>query len=270
MKFRLFETYRPMIIWSAFMMVVAGLALRVLHVLLTALLLKVFSFSFSWQLLRIAYPYAAGSAVWSDGKVITVYVLGTLFFLGLALLLIRQLLRLRVFNMKLRLFLTWFSFLSAHLFFVGLVAGIFINDELGMAFSWFFPSLSVRAAIVLVLFGISLLFRPLWVSLFLKISGSRTAIETYGKKRNYFRPVFLWPFVAGTLLSLPYALAVGSLFWVAGILALSLVALSLSVVSMPEKTPRLLKSAFEFSLSRKNAMLMAAVLAGILVLVLFF
>lgn len=262
------EYYR-LIAWSAFILVLAAVVLRILHVLFTSLLLKLYSISFQHQLFRITYPFVSAGGKWTDARVFIVYVLGTLFILGMGLLLLRPLYKLRVWNVKLRLFLTWFAFLSAFCFWAAWLTGMFVNDELGLAINWFFPGRALQAAIAGALFVFSLFFRPLWISLFLKISGSRTTIETYGKKKIYFRMVFLWPFFAGTVFSLLLALVVGSVFWSGASLSMIFIALSLLVAPMPEKTPRLLKSPFVFTLSRKDALLMAGVLTGIFLAALF-
>jgi hypothetical protein len=254
-----FSQNMTVLLWSSFLALMAGLLLRFMHVLLTSLLLRFFSIGFNFHLFRISYEGAAGGQ-WSDVRVLSVYLLGTLVFLFLGVMAYQLTETSKIKNLKIRLFFTWFSFLAVFLFPLQALSGVFIHDEMGLGLRWFIPGWVFRLIVAIVLVGAGFLFRVVWIKLFLKTAWALEVIDSYGKRKKHIRLIFFQSLLIAALIMTLFGISTGSLTWIVMNISLALVGLAFVVLDLPEKTPRIVKTEDAFRLSMPQFIWMLAVL----------
>lgn len=239
--------------WSSFLLINAAITVRVLHVLVTASLLRLSSISFTYTPLNIVFTSIAKGS-WNLEKLIVVYGFVTLVFLVFGFFLFFILMKHRFKNLKLRLFLSWLAFLSVNLPAVNLSAGVFLYAEFGMAYTWIVNSLVLQIIIALIVLALAVAMRPIWIHRFLQVSYSSTLIDSYDDKKRFIRAAFVLPVFPAFLVVLLSGISVSAYFWIVSFLFYLLLALPLVGYGIPYFSPLLVKTKGSYCISKKKAL----------------
>lgn len=255
-------------LWSSFLLIIAAIVLRFLHILLTASFLRLYSINFTYAPLNIHFS-TVGYGNWSSESILIVYVFANLFFMFLGVFLLRVLKVSKFRNLKIRLFVTWLAFLSIHLLPVNVLAGVGFYAEFGMAFSWFIGNIAIRFIAALAVLVICLYFRPFWIILFLKTSPSFSAIDAFESKKAFIKVSLIYPMLSASIIVFFLAISISSFFWIIAFFGYTLLLLPAFGNAIPYMAPRLVKTNDTFVFSRSTGLIMAGAVLVIVAFLLF-
>ena len=213
-------------LFSTSIFVFSALLLRFLLNLQTFLLLRIYSIHFQYSLLNIRFSSEDGTK-WPFARILLVFGLGFLVFSFAALLLVKKLRKIHKGNWKFRLFLTWIAFLFAHTLPAGIIAGVLFYNSFGIAFHWLISNMIFRSLIAAGVLVLMILFRPLWLFLFLNASPRRIFVKNNKYQNVYIQAVFFKSWLLGFLILLVFSLLVPDGFWPVYIFSLGFIAVPL-------------------------------------------
>ena len=205
----------------------------------TAFLLRVFSVSFTYKLFGISSSF---SSRWPEERIFLVFGLSLLVFFVAGVILTNLLLKIDSMNWKLRLSLSWLAFLMTMTLPMGMLAGIFFYDGFGIAYIWFIRSLVVRVVLAVVAVLIFIIFRPVWVSLFLRTAYSSSFLSKQENTKLFITVSFVLPWLAGVIIIIPFALLHHAWIWIVYVLGLGFVIIPFFGNNIPPRTFTITKS----------------------------
>ena len=254
----LFELF----LFSMAVFVFSALLMQFLLTLQTALLLKIYSISFTYRL------FAIGSSMvspWPETRIILVFGFGVLVFFGVGIWLAKSLKNPGPIKWKARLVLTWMAFLMVQTFPLSLLAGIIFYDGFGIAYQWMFNSIFVRAAIGFVALLVIMIMRPFWLNLFLKTAYSSTFLTDYKNSKLLIKISVILPWIAGVLILLPFVYLHHAWFWLVYLCGIGFVVLPFFGNNIPPRNFLITKSDKTIFNIRYPLPVLLAVLAFLLV-----
>lgn len=206
-------------LFSSGLFIYAALLAQFFLTLITGLTLKFFSFSFTYKPFLILFSYVS-DLNWSENRIYTVFLSGPFFLSIIGWLLYFRLKRQYRIPWRLKLFLTWFAFVCANSFPVGLLAGSLFYESAGVAFQWLIPVTLIRLLIGLIILALLVLSSRLWLKAFLKTSYSSVFFSDADDQFEFLVSAFFKPWVLGMLILLPFNYPFTGWFWPASILCL--------------------------------------------------
>jgi len=235
------QFYRLMII-SSFVFVVSALFLRIITNLQTTVLLNYFDIKFQYRPYGIIF-HSIGGTNWNDTRIMIVYGLGSMVFFVLGLILLRFTMAFKSFGFLSRLVMTWMSFLLILILPMGMISGSIIYDGFGVAYTWLFDNVLVRLMVALVVFVLTLLTRPFWLTLFLKTAFSTEIIDQHEERKDYIIRVLKVPYIAGTLIILPFVVMGQYWSWLVYLIGLGFIIFPVLNPQFPIDKPRITRTA---------------------------
>lgn len=213
---------------SAFIFTMSALLIQFLMNLQTAILLRHYSISFTYSLFSVNFTSVSG-AKWIPIRIYIVYgiVALELFFAGIIILLFK------IKNWKIKLVFTWLAFLMIHTLPLGMLAGIYIYDGFGIAYTWLFQNIIVRVLITLAVLLIAIYCRPYWIFRFLKTANSREYLDDELYREKYIRYCFILPWCFGAGIVSAFALPHLTWVWFVFIFGLGIVVLPIFSKTIP-------------------------------------
>lgn len=239
---------KSLFIWSTFLFLASALILRFLYTLGSAAIHEVFDIEYTYHIFGIGYTYLAFGK-WSEAKIFLVFVIIPLLFSLIGWVLLELLKALPTKNLKIRLFLTWASFQFILFFPMQVVSGVFLYDELGVAFTWLFRALWLRAVFAAALLTVFVITRPYWLMLFLKTAFSKEILHNPHFTRKYIWLVLYLPSVAGVVLASIFAVSVPSLTWIVNLSTMLLITLPILNPFFPLMRPAIVKTEDTYAIS---------------------
>ena len=213
---------------------------RLITVGITSIFLEHYDIHFHYRIFGIAYPANSGGN-WTTFKTLFIYLMLPFIWMLTGLLMMSLLKNSRHIQWRQRLFLTWMAFILVMQFPAGLVAGIFIFDEIGFALFTLFQNIFLRAVAALFVMGMMIYYRPSWLWLFLKTAYSRRFLQEIPEKRSFLRQAFIFPWFIGMILLVIPSFYFGYYFVAITLPAMGLVVTPLFNRVIPAKSPRIVK-----------------------------
>lgn len=230
-----------LILLSSFFFAAALVLVRFLMNAQMALLLRLFDINFEYQLFGIKYLQQSGENNWSLFRTLLIYGAFPMLWMVAGIILSRRLNKSKSLFWKTKLLLTWLAFVMTIQFPVGLVAGVFIFDEIGFAFTTMFNSMIIRSLIASAAMTILIVFRSYWLKLFLKTSYSRKWVENTKTKKKCINILFIYPWISiGSFLIL-YAIRMHQFTIAIMIAAMGLIILPLFNKHIPTRRIKIIK-----------------------------
>ncbi len=220
------KALNQLFLFSTIVFVFSALFVQFLMTLQTAILLRHFSISFNYNLFGISFSSVNG-AKWPEERIFLVFGFGTLVFFVTGLLLWFLTNKIKHISWKLRLFLTWLSFLLIHTLPLGMFSGIFFFDGFGIAFNWLFNEFYIRLIFAFLAIVVIMILRPLWMSLFLRSAYSTSFFSGRVNRGIFIMKAVVQPWIAGFIILMPFALQMKTWFWLVYLVGLGLVLLPL-------------------------------------------
>lgn len=216
------KEWKDLFLFSTFVFTLSALFVQCAITGITSLLLRHFSISFVYRLLQISYS-SEGHGTWNEGRVLFVYSIPLIIALAAGYIL----LQLHPREWKIRLILTWLSFVLISCLPCGFFAGIFVYQSFGIAERWMFPNLLIRGAFGIAMMGAFLLSRPFWIRRFFESIYSLSFVSEPGLLDQYFRNVMIRPWLVGSVVLSVFAVSNGNWFWFMMVIGMGLVLLPL-------------------------------------------
>ena len=229
-------------LFSTFFFIFGALLLQFLLTLHTAILLKLFSFSFQYSLFSINF-LTESSTGWSPNRIYLVFGSGPFVLSATGMFLLFVLRKEIISNWRIKFALTWIAFLMVNALPCGILAGVFLFDELGMAFHWFVPDLLARGVIAMVVLTILIMFSRYWQRFFFKASYTQSLINNQENQRTYIKYVFLIPWISGFIILLVFNWQFNNFYWRAYLMCLGYLMIALlDHKSRMQRKPHIWKS----------------------------
>lgn len=232
------KEFRYIFLLSSSVFLLISLLFQFFINLLMASSLRLFSLGFIYRILDIRF-YSISAAAWSLPRILFVFGFGTTisFFIGLLIL------NLRFKDWRLRLAASWSSFFMILYLPLSMVGGILLFQGFGMAFQWIIPNIYVRILVSSLAIVIAIIFRPIWISQFLKTAYSATFFDNDQIKKKYIRYVFIYPWVVNSLLLVIFfAIPLRAWLWAVYLLGLGVVVLPVFSSEIPLMPIRIYKT----------------------------
>jgi len=204
------------------MLLLMALLVQFSQISVSALLLHSYGIPFTWSPLFLKHV-SADMDYWTHLRLFMVYGLMPAVLFVSGLLLMRWLKLSAAMDWKLRLRLTWLAFLMINLFPAGIIAGLFVFDGLGVAFTWLVPPLLVRGVISVIPVAAMVITRFYWVPMFLRTSYSLAVINETSTRNAYLRNIFTLPWIFTILVIAVYSFFLKTWYWPISFVALALV-----------------------------------------------
>ncbi len=217
-------------------MIAAFFLVKISMNLSTYVLLKLFHIRFDYHPLTINYPsYSGGS--WTTAKVMIVYLIMPLLWLGLGYFLTLLLKRIKRISWRPRLFLTWIAFFLVVQFAAGMFASIFIVDEIGYSLGLGFSNPFMRAIPATIVIVATLIFRPFFTALFLRTAYKKQFVSNHQWKGDFLNWIFIYSWLIGFVIILPIVFFSGLYFISLSLIGTAILALPIVGRNIPAKTP---------------------------------
>jgi len=211
---------RELFLFSTFIFIMCALLVQFFLTFMTALLLRHYSISFSWSLFWITFPYYS-FAHWTMFRIYFVNSAGMLILFFTGVIMANKRFR----HWKLKLIMTWLTFILINILPTGLLAGIFLYNEFGIAYTWFFQSIITRIVIAVIAMLIIIFLKPYWIKKFLQTTYTTAFLSDSRDIEKYIKYCMILPWIAGTMVLLAFVIPEHAWFWMVSLLGLGFVVL---------------------------------------------
>lgn len=216
------HSLKQLALFSTAVFVFSALFLQFLMAFQTAFLLRHYSISFIYRLFGIGFS-SVSAAKWSEARIFLVFGMTVMVFFVAGLLLLFILKKLKQLHWKIKLVITWMAFLLIHSLPMGMLAGIFIFDGFGIAYTWLFESVWVRGLVAFLVLLVVMYFRPFWMKTFLKSVFSTSFLSDVGGRKAFIKHAFILPWIFGVLMLLPFVILHHAWFWLFSYVGLGII-----------------------------------------------
>ena len=118
---------------------------------------------------------------------------------------------------------------------LGIVAGIYIFDGFGIAYTWLFQNIIVRVLFALPVLLIAIYRRQFWIIRFLKTAYSSVYLDNGLYRKEYIRDCFILPWFVGAIILSAFALPHHTWIWFVFIFGLGIVILPIFRKTIPAR-----------------------------------
>ena len=228
-------------LFSTLSFILAFLLIRFLLNLQLVVLLKYFSIHFQCSLFDTQFSTFDGSK-WNFRRILFVFGSGYFAMTILGILLARFLKKAHNLNWKIRLFLTWLSFISSNTLPAAMVGGFLFFSRFGFAFQWLVKDLLTRGIISLAALILMVIFRQGWLTLFLRASPKRSFLQADHLRGIFVSNAFIKPLLAGFVILLLFNNHLIDGFWPLFLLSLVMVTIPFPGTNIPFKAINIRRS----------------------------
>ncbi len=256
------DQYPELIIWSSYFFVISALLIRIVYTIQTAVLLNLFSIYFEYRPYGIVFEKSA-MGNWTLPKIFIVYGFGAVVYMLIGIFLLWIYKRIELSQIKIRLFIIWLAFVSIHILPLGMVSGVFIYHEFGIAYEWLLNNRLIQSLGAVLALIICIFMRPYWIRLFQETAFSPRFIDDDYEKAGYINVVLKIPYLAGAAFLILFAMTPFSLSWLIFLGSLSLIVFLDLVNRYPDTAPVKVESFSIMELKRSHYLFMLFSLAAL-------
>lgn len=232
---------KQLLLFSTTILVFSALFMQFIMTLQTAFLLQRYSISFIYRLFGISFS-SVSAVKWSEARIFLVFGLTVLLFFVAGLLILFFLKKQRQLIWKFKLVLAWIGFLLVHSLPMAMLTGTFFFDGFGIAYTWLFDSMWMRAGVSLLALIVVLFFRPFWMEIFLKAVFSTSFLSDNNTRKIFIKYAFVLPWIFGLVLLFPFFYLHHGWFWLVSYLSLGFVVLPVFGNNIPMQKILILKN----------------------------
>ena len=215
-------------LFSTFLFIISDLLYQFLVTMQTAILLKYFSIAFNYSLFWINFRYI-GYGNWTGTIILIVYGAGMLVYLilGVALLFIRTK------DWRVKLALTWLAFVFINSVPMGIFAGTFFYDGVGIALTRLVKKRLYKFGITVIAILMMVYFRSFWIKRFLKTAYSTAFLMDDNNKKIFLTDCIFLPWLIGMFVLMAFGIPKHAWYWIFSLVGMGILILPLVTGKIP-------------------------------------
>lgn len=187
-----------MMMFSVFCFAFTFILIKASSFLILTGLLRYIGINHIYSIFNIYY-LPGDESVWNDGKLLIVYGIPNLAFLGLGMYLTGLTVRIRKLNWIFRLVLAWLAFNFVVFFISELIAAIFFYKGFGIALQWVISHFYFRLTVILVAITGLVFWTKRFSLMFLRCSPSRIFNDDHSLMKTWLIWMMLIPVFIGSV-----------------------------------------------------------------------